>query len=58
MDKQITVFISGGCVQGVTGIPEGVSVRIIDYDCDGARNVDTDDEGESCIIAIYTEGDN
>ena len=31
----ITVIVSGGVVQCVTGIPAGIRVVVQDYDCDG-----------------------
>ena len=32
----IDVIVSGGAVQNILGIPEGTTVRLIDYDVDGS----------------------
>ncbi len=36
MDKIITITVEGGVVQAVEGIPAGVTVRVLDFDTDGA----------------------
>jgi hypothetical protein len=36
MDKIITITVEGGVVQSVEGIPRGVTVRVLDFDTDGA----------------------
>ena len=38
MDKIITVTVEGGVVQSVDGIPDGVTVRVLDFDTDGAED--------------------
>ena len=31
----IRVFVEGGLVQAVAGVPEGATIEIVDYDTDG-----------------------
>ena len=33
--KEIKVIVSGGLVQDVQGIPEGIRVKVLDYDNEG-----------------------
>ncbi len=54
---EIRVYVEGGVVQDVTGIPpEGITVKVCDYDIDGSDddNLETDDEGCSFHSCIYT----
>jgi len=46
MNKTIEVIISGGLVQDVRGIPEGIEVKVIDYDTEGI------DEAHPCAKKI------
>ena len=44
--KTITVIVSGGLVQDVKDIPDGVRVKVVDYDSDGI------DESHPCAKKI------
>jgi len=37
MENVITVTVEGGVVQVIDGIPAGVTVRVIDFDTEGAE---------------------
>jgi len=52
----VKVRVSGGVVQNVE-TPEGVTVRVFDYDVDGAdvTTLDEDEQGDDCTIATYGE---
>ncbi len=57
----ICVFVEGGVVQNVTGIPFGTKLTVVDYDTDGidAQNLDLvkiseDEEPEQVNIGIYS----
>ena len=49
MNKTITVIVSGGLVQDVQGIPEGIQVKVIDYDSEGI------DESHPCAKKINND---
>lgn len=49
----ITVIVSGGVVQSVEGIPEGVVVHVHDYDVDGGQNLQRDSEGYSYCLSSW-----
>lgn len=50
----IKIRVSGGVVQDVENVPPGITVQIIDYDCDGEDCADRDEHGDECNIAIHT----
>ncbi len=52
---EIRVYVAGGVVQGVTNIPAGVTVKVYDYDTDGADtgDVELDDDGAAFYPCIY-----
>ena len=49
-EKEIIITIQGGAVQGVKGIPKGVTLIIKDYDCQ-------DEEGEREDVMKDEDGD-
>lgn len=51
-NKQIVVTVEGGVIQAITGIPEGVEVKVIDFDAEGSENYELV-EGEPAIVSIY-----
>ena len=53
--KTITVTVSGGVVQDVSGIPAGTSVHVHDYDTDGQdeTNCKTDDGGDIYFLGKW-----
>ncbi len=54
-NMEIRVDVSGGVVQGVTNIPIGVTVKVCDYDTDGADgdDVEIDDDGDVFYPCVY-----
>lgn len=40
VDNEITIDMEGGLIQDITGIPEGVKIRIVDWDIDGVEEKD------------------
>lgn len=34
-DNEITIYMEGGVMQDITGIPEGTTVKVVDWDIDG-----------------------
>lgn len=55
-DPQIIfVVLEGGLVQEVKGIPAGVEVYIVDYDIEGAQEVQVSPlDGEACVLTEYS----
>ncbi len=51
----ITVFIEGGVVHDVTGVPEGATLEILDYDVEGmdADRIEEDDKGNEFVRIQY-----
>ncbi len=47
--KEIKVIVSGGLVQDIQDIPEGIRVKVLDYDSDGI------DESHPCTKKIDGE---
>ena len=47
--KEIKIIVSGGLVQDIQGIPEGIRVKVLDYDNDGI------DEEHPCAKKINGE---
>ena len=50
-EKDVVISVSGGVAE-VVSKPEGARVLIFDYDVDGGSNLDEDEFGEACRIAI------
>lgn len=53
--KTIRVGVYGGLVQWVQDVPEGIEVRVFDYDTDGVDDglLSKDDGGNACVVATY-----
>jgi len=53
--ETIEIVVEGGTILSVCGIPKGVQVRVLDFDCDGCTgpNVKTNEEGENYWEALY-----
>lgn len=49
----ITVYVSGGCVQDVAGIPPQTEVEILDYDTDGRADLPGHVETEDGIAQRF-----
>lgn len=39
-DSEITITLEGGVIQEIEDIPEGVNVKVVDFDCDGMEGDD------------------
>jgi hypothetical protein len=51
----ITVVLEGGIVQEVKNIPPGINIQVIDYDVEGADEVQVSPlDGEACVISQYS----
>jgi hypothetical protein len=51
----IYTVVDGGLVQEVRGIPPGIEVHILDYDIEGADEVQISPlDGEACVITEYS----
>lgn len=58
MTHTITVRVDGGMVTEVEGVPEGVTVRVVDYDVDGVDEADTVElEGGDRAIVRHFEAE-
>ena len=55
MDKIITVTVEGGVVQAVEDIPAGITVRVLDFDTDGAdeESLTTLPNGEKASVGEW-----
>lgn len=57
----ITVTVLGGVVQDITNIPEGVQVKLMDYDIECLtedelqEKTELDENGERCFVSIWSE---
>lgn len=55
----ITVTVLGGVVQDITNIPEGVQVKLMDYDIESLTEdelqakTEPDENGDRCIVSIW-----
>lgn len=54
---EIIVYVRGGVVQDVSGVPKGIVVKVYDYDVDGISvdELDRDENGTGCIIGHWKE---
>jgi hypothetical protein len=51
----VFVVLEGGLVQEVRGIPPGVEVHVVDYDIEGADELQVSPlDGEACVITEYS----
>lgn len=54
MDEGITIYIEGGVIQDITGIPEGGKVTVVDWDTDGVDPEDlTQLEDGQAVVTIW-----
>ena len=37
VDNEITIYVKGGAIQDITGIPEDIRITVIDWDVDGVK---------------------
>jgi hypothetical protein len=56
--EPITIFVRGGVIQDIWQIPEGITVRVQDYDIDGLTaeeeaQLQQDHDGFPCFIAVW-----
>jgi hypothetical protein len=51
----IHVYVRGGVIQDIDNIPEGVTVKVFDYDIDGADDdrLSKDENGKDCHLGIW-----
>lgn len=56
----ICVFVEGGVVQNVTGIPHGTKLLVLDYDCEGSEEntlskvlLEKDSEPEEVCMQVH-----
>ena len=51
MDK-IIIFVQGGLIQDIQGVPKGLKIMIYDYDIDGLdeKELTKDGKGKDCYI--------
>jgi hypothetical protein len=55
----IVVTVLGGAVQDITNIPEGVQVKLMDYDIESLtedelqEKTEPDENGDRCIVSIW-----
>lgn len=56
-DKLITVTVEGGVIQAIDGIPDGITIKVMDYDVDGcditADDIHKDKNGDYYILGIW-----
>ncbi len=50
--KTVKVYVEGGVIQNID-VPEGVVVKVMDYDVDGQESPARDEDGRPCSIAIW-----
>ncbi len=57
--EPITVIVRGGVIQDIQHIPDGITIRVRDYDIDNLteeellKETEPDDEGNPCVVAIW-----
>lgn len=59
MTREILIIVEGGVVHEMYGIPEGMTVRIKDYDVDGCSESEVlrDRDGERYRQIVWTHED-
>jgi hypothetical protein len=56
MDEGITIYIEGGVIQDITGIPENSRVTVVDWDIDGVDPEDlTELEAGQAIVSVWQD---
>lgn len=56
MEKNtIYIKVIGGLISDIDNIPEGITIKILDYDIQGAEEdrLTKDEEGEDCVESIW-----
>lgn len=58
IDAPVTVIVSGGVVQDILHIPEGMTIRVQDYDVDGltvneAAQLQHDEDGTPYLVSLW-----
>ncbi len=55
----ITVYVRGGVIQDIQNIPEGIQIRVQDYDIDNLTDkelqeeTEPDEEGNPCVVGVW-----
>ena len=57
VDTPVTVIVSGGVVQDILHIPEGITIRLQDYDVEGltvveAAQLQHDEDDTPCCVSL------
>lgn len=53
-DNEITIYVEGGVIQDITGIPEDISVKVVDRDVDGIEeNSLTKLESGMALVSVW-----
>ena len=54
-DEEITIYVEGGVIHDITGIPEGIKVKVVDWDVDGVEEERlTKLEGGMALVTEWT----
>ena len=57
VDAPVTVVVSGGVVQDILHIPEGMTIRVQDYDVEGLTveeaQLQHDKDGTPCFVSLW-----
>lgn len=53
----IEVFVEGGVIQDITGIPKGIKINVYDFDTDGIPDESLSESpgGDKCIHGIWED---
>lgn len=57
--ETIIVYVCGGVIQDIQNIPEGIQIRVQDYDIDNLTDkelheeTEPDEEGNPCVVGIW-----
>ena len=54
-NEEITIYVEGGVIQDITGIPEGIKVKTVDWDVDSVEEERlTKLEGGMALVSEWT----
>lgn len=54
-NEEITIYVEGGVIQDITGITEGIKVKVVDWDVDGVKEERlTKLEGGMALVTEWT----